>query len=214
MDYRLLYTQRALNDLAEAIGCIAEDDAEASSRFGASLLDHVDLLARVPRLGSVVRRRSRVRKLLHSPMLVYYRIDEKKRLIEILHLRHAARVPPRRLPRRRLGGHSPVARAMILLCASQRRILRSRHGALILAGLIGFVCGGRAASQPQTTAAGAPQVQKIDPPNWWVGPPSPSTCRTELPLPIGLATAPPLQVRDGRLGAMLPGRTASIYVPL
>lgn len=100
MDYHLLYTQRALNDLAEVIGYIAEDDAEAASRFGASLLDHVDLLARFPRLGSVIRKRSRVRKLLHSPMLVYYRVDEEKRLIEILHLRHAARVPPRRLLRR------------------------------------------------------------------------------------------------------------------
>jgi plasmid stabilization system protein ParE len=31
VDYRLLYTQRALNDLAEIIGYIAEDDAEAAS---------------------------------------------------------------------------------------------------------------------------------------------------------------------------------------
>ena len=31
MDYRLLYTQRALNDLAEIIGHIAEDDADAAS---------------------------------------------------------------------------------------------------------------------------------------------------------------------------------------
>jgi len=32
-----------------------------------------------------------VRKLLHSPLLVYYRVDEDKRLIEILHVRHGAR---------------------------------------------------------------------------------------------------------------------------
>jgi plasmid stabilization system protein ParE len=41
VDYRLFYTQKALNDLAEIIGHIAEDDAEAASRFGSSLLDHV-----------------------------------------------------------------------------------------------------------------------------------------------------------------------------
>ena len=46
MDYRLLYTQRALNDLAEIIGHIADDDAEAASRFGISLVDHVGLLVR------------------------------------------------------------------------------------------------------------------------------------------------------------------------
>lgn len=93
MDYRLFYTQRALSDLGEILGHIAEDDAEAASRFGASLLDHVDLLTRFPRLGSVIRKRSRVRKLLHSPLLVYYQIDEDKRLIEILHFRHGARKP-------------------------------------------------------------------------------------------------------------------------
>ncbi|MGA2375335.1 MAG: type II toxin-antitoxin system RelE/ParE family toxin [Candidatus Sulfotelmatobacter sp.] len=95
MDYRLLYTQRALNDFAEIVGHIAEDDAEAASRFGGSLLDHVDLLARFPRMGSIIHERARVRKLLHSPFLIYYRVDEHKREIEILHFRHSARKPPR-----------------------------------------------------------------------------------------------------------------------
>ena len=91
MEYRLFYTQRALNDLAEILGYIAEDDAGAASQFGASLLDHVDLLTRFPRLGGAVRKRSRVRKLLHSPLLVYYQLREDDRLIEILHFRHEAR---------------------------------------------------------------------------------------------------------------------------
>jgi toxin ParE1/3/4 len=94
VDYRLLYTQRALNDLAEIIGHIAEDDADAASRFGSSLLDHVDLLARFPRMGSVVPRRPQVRKLVHSPFLIYYRLDDNKRLIEVVHVRHGARKPP------------------------------------------------------------------------------------------------------------------------
>jgi len=72
VDYRLLFSQRALDDFAEIIGHIAEDDPEAASRFGSSLLDHVDLLSRFPRMGDAMRKRSRVRKLLHSPILVYY----------------------------------------------------------------------------------------------------------------------------------------------
>ncbi|MBZ5701742.1 MAG: type II toxin-antitoxin system RelE/ParE family toxin [Acidobacteriia bacterium] len=94
MDYRLLFTQRALNDLASIIGHIAEDDAEAASRFGTALLDHVDLLTRFPRMGSTIRKRSRVRKLLHSPILVYYQIREDKRLVEVLHVRHGSRKSP------------------------------------------------------------------------------------------------------------------------
>jgi plasmid stabilization system protein ParE len=98
VDHRLLYTQKALNDLAEIVGHIAEDDAEAASRFGSSLLDHIDLLARFPRMGGIIGKRKRVRKLLHSPILVYYQVNEDTRVIEVLHLRHGARKPPRTDP--------------------------------------------------------------------------------------------------------------------
>jgi plasmid stabilization system protein ParE len=97
VDYRLLYTQKALNDLAEIVGHIADDDAEASYRFANSLLDHLDLLTRFPRMGSSIRKRARVRKLVHSPILVYYQVREDQGLIEILHLRHGSRKPPRGL---------------------------------------------------------------------------------------------------------------------
>jgi plasmid stabilization system protein ParE len=95
MDYRLLITQRALDDLAGIISHIAEDDVEAALLFGSGLLDHVELLTRFPRMGGTIRKRSRVRKLLHSPVLVYYRVREDKRLVEVLHFRHGSRGTPR-----------------------------------------------------------------------------------------------------------------------
>jgi plasmid stabilization system protein ParE len=95
MDYRLFFTQRALNDLAEIIKRIDEDDAEAASRFGESLLDHIELLTRFPKMGNIVRKRSRVRKLVHTPIVAYYQVLDDKRAIEILHLRHGARTLPR-----------------------------------------------------------------------------------------------------------------------
>lgn len=91
MDYRLLFTQRALDDLAEIIGRIAEDDDEAASRFGNTLLDYIELLIRFPRMDGATRERSRVRKLAHSPIRVYYQILESRYIVEILHLRHASR---------------------------------------------------------------------------------------------------------------------------
>lgn len=94
MDYRLFYTQRALNDLAEIVGYIAEDDADAASRFGNSLLDYLDLLSKYPRIGPVIRDRSDVRKLVHSPIVIYYRVQQKEQMVEILHLRHASRRQP------------------------------------------------------------------------------------------------------------------------
>lgn len=95
MDYRVLFSQRALNDLSAIIGHIARDDEEAASRFGEALLDHVDLLGRFPRMGNTTRKRPQVRKLVHSPILVYYELNEEKRLVEILHFRHGSRKPPK-----------------------------------------------------------------------------------------------------------------------
>jgi hypothetical protein len=57
-----------MNDLAEIVGHITEDDADAASRFGSSLLDHVGLLTRVSAHGwrsgtsDYVRRRRRSAK--------------------------------------------------------------------------------------------------------------------------------------------------------
>jgi toxin ParE1/3/4 len=93
VDFRLRYTQKALKDLVEIIGYIAEDDPNAASQFGGTLLDHIELLTRFPRMGSLVDQRPGVRKLSHSPILVYYRIRESQGVIEVLHLRHAARQP-------------------------------------------------------------------------------------------------------------------------
>jgi plasmid stabilization system protein ParE len=72
VDYRLLYTQKALNDLVESIGQIADDDAEAASRFAESSLDHLELRVRFPRMGSTIPKGARERKLSHSPILAYY----------------------------------------------------------------------------------------------------------------------------------------------
>jgi plasmid stabilization system protein ParE len=95
VDYRLLFTQRALSDLSEIVGHIAQDDGEVASRFGEALLDHVDLLGRFPRMGNTIRKKSRVRKLVHSPILVYYQVHQEKRLVEILHFRHGSRKLPK-----------------------------------------------------------------------------------------------------------------------
>jgi plasmid stabilization system protein ParE len=94
VDYRLLFTQRALTDLADIVGRIAEDDREAAARFGSALLDHVDLLRRFPRMGNLIEERSRVRKLIHTPILIYHTVQDDTKTIEVLHMRHGARQAP------------------------------------------------------------------------------------------------------------------------
>jgi plasmid stabilization system protein ParE len=57
-----------LNDLAGLISHEAEDDADAASRFGNALLDHVDLLSRFPRMGEAAIKRSHVREREAMPV--------------------------------------------------------------------------------------------------------------------------------------------------
>ncbi len=54
------------------------------------MLNHIDLLKSFPYIGSPVLERPGVRQLVHTPILIYYRIHEDAKVVEILHFRHAA----------------------------------------------------------------------------------------------------------------------------
>jgi len=71
-----------------------EHHAERAERFGNALMDHIRILPSFPFIGARVYRKPEVRKLLHSPIRVYYRVNEKRRLIEILRLSHVAQQEP------------------------------------------------------------------------------------------------------------------------
>jgi plasmid stabilization system protein ParE len=92
--YKILYTEDALTDLEAILNYIRADNPAAAERFGTALLNHVELLESFPRLGSPVSRLSKVRKFLHSPVRVYYRIHEDRKIIEILYFWHGSRSDP------------------------------------------------------------------------------------------------------------------------
>ena len=94
MAYKLLFTEDALSDLEVVLDYISVDNPSAAEQFGRSLLNHVELLQSLPRIGVPVPGRPGVRKVLHSPVRVYYRLHEERRLIEVLHFWHGARRDP------------------------------------------------------------------------------------------------------------------------
>jgi plasmid stabilization system protein ParE len=75
--------QRALNDLAEIIGHIAEEDDDAASRFWPCFARPCGLAESLSPHRKQCSKRSRVRQVLHSPILVYYQIREDKRLVNV-----------------------------------------------------------------------------------------------------------------------------------
>ena len=83
--------EKSAKDLAEIVSQVAKDSASAAGRFGEALLAQVELLGRFPRMGGTVGKHPRIRTLVHSPIVVYYRVDEDRQMVEVLHFRHQAR---------------------------------------------------------------------------------------------------------------------------
>lgn len=94
MGYTILFTEDALVDLEIILDYIRADNPDAANRFGAALLKRVEILQTFPRIGVPVQTRPGIRKLLHTPIRVYYRVREDPGLIEILHFWHVARTRP------------------------------------------------------------------------------------------------------------------------
>jgi plasmid stabilization system protein ParE len=96
MDFRIVWTAPALEDLEALVRYIAQDDATAAARIGDKIVDHVSVLASFPEIGPVYRRRisGDVRQITCRPFRIFYRIERAKELVEILHVWHGARQEP------------------------------------------------------------------------------------------------------------------------
>jgi len=95
VDFKILFSDEALNDLGEIVESIAGDNPDAASRVAQSIIDHVKVLQYFPRVGTIISRRHETRRLVHAPYIVYYRIHENRRVVEILHFWHGSRRQPK-----------------------------------------------------------------------------------------------------------------------
>jgi len=71
VDFQLTFAESALVDLEEILTYSWTNFPDTAERFGAALLDHVELLKRFPLMGTPVLNRPGVRRLVHTPILVY-----------------------------------------------------------------------------------------------------------------------------------------------
>jgi len=91
VDFKIRVTEAALADFEEILAYSWDNFPATAERFGDAILNHVDLLKKFPYIGSPVDGRDSVRLLVHTPILVYYRVSEGLNLIEILHFWHGSR---------------------------------------------------------------------------------------------------------------------------
>lgn len=65
-----------------------------TKRFLDALVSHIELLKGFPQMGNSVRGFPGIRRMVHSPLHVYYRFYPQQRLVEILRVWHGARESP------------------------------------------------------------------------------------------------------------------------
>jgi plasmid stabilization system protein ParE len=85
MDYKVDFATQTERDLFSITQFLAEKNPAAARRLGDALIDAALSLGSLPRRGGLVMGRPGVLKLVHLPYhVIFYRIDETKRLVEIL----------------------------------------------------------------------------------------------------------------------------------
>ena len=90
--YSVILSQRASKDLAGIVEYIASDNPDAAERIGFELVNLAMSLDALAYRGSKVKKRRGVLKLVHGKYLIYYRVNERKRTVEVLSFQHGARV--------------------------------------------------------------------------------------------------------------------------
>jgi len=93
MDFKVILQPLALDDLEAIVRHIAEKDVQAAKRLGMALLDRAEALAQFPERGGNVRRRPGVKKLVRTPYLIFYRVDNARRCVDVLRFWHGAQNP-------------------------------------------------------------------------------------------------------------------------
>lgn len=93
MECKVIWTDPAIGDVREIVAYIARDNAEAAGRIGQDIIATVEVLAAFPLIGPRHgdAQLGEIREVLCWNYRIFYRVLPKKRLVEILHIRHGAR---------------------------------------------------------------------------------------------------------------------------
>jgi plasmid stabilization system protein ParE len=85
MDYKVTFAAQSQRDLFAIVSFLAEKNPAAARKLDDSLLDAALSLAQLPRRGVAVQARPGLRRLAHpSYYLIFYRVDETRRLVEVV----------------------------------------------------------------------------------------------------------------------------------
>jgi toxin ParE1/3/4 len=90
--YVVMILEAAHADLRNIAAYISNENPDAAETLGRELLDQAMSLESLPYRGSRVKKRRDLLKLVHGNYLIYYRIKEQKRVVEIIAFKHGAQI--------------------------------------------------------------------------------------------------------------------------
>ena len=90
--YTVIFSKSADKDIINIVKHVAAENPQVAKTLGSNLLDLALSLDSMPYCGSKVKKRRGVLKLILGNYLIYYRVNENKRTVEILSFKHGARM--------------------------------------------------------------------------------------------------------------------------
>ena|SRR6266851_7768996 len=96
MEFEVVWTDRALTSLQEAHSFLTQFNPTAADRVSRTILERVELLRTVPKMGAYYPRGSPgpYRVIVVEKYRVFYRVSEEKSRVEILLIWHGSRQEP------------------------------------------------------------------------------------------------------------------------
>ena len=97
MEFKIIWTERALADLEAIRDYIAAANPEAAERIGWDIIRHAELLGNFPHIGPTYPRGSKgtTREIISGNYRIFYRVIEASNVVQILTIWHGAREEPK-----------------------------------------------------------------------------------------------------------------------
>jgi len=94
MDFQIIFSPLAIQDLREIVAFIARDDEGKAAKFGHALMDEAETLRTLPNRGRFVPELDDgvTREIIYGQYRIVYRVDATKRHVTISRFWHGARL--------------------------------------------------------------------------------------------------------------------------
>ena len=96
MDYKVVWTKSAKEDLKQLVEYISEDNPAAAEHFGLAIIEKIETAGKFPRIGRVVPEEDQefLRELPYSPYRLIYEIHDDTRIVYVVRIWHSYRGSP------------------------------------------------------------------------------------------------------------------------